>query len=932
MAVNGGRFQKGVSGNPNGRPPKNRQDAGTALVPTTPSTPAGGDGGSGRRRDGWQNSASGHGTARDRRTLTRYGVDIVTDIEALQLWRSEFLAATIIEGEPTEALKRGWRFKCEDRDLEIQILKQAEDLGLEQALLKAAEYENAYGGAAIFPVLSGALGDLSTELDHKAIASVDAFHVFEPQELLPAAYYTDIRLPKFRKPAAYRLIPLTNGRSGFLPPQIIHESRLIIFPGTRVSAQTQPGQREGWGDSILCRPKQVIADFGLSWASAATLLHEYGKGTLEMDGFASMMAQADGLDQFDKYIQAMSMAWTTLGMVVIDGKSRYSRSVGTLAGISDVLNEFKVLMAAAAGRPVSTLFGQGQTGLRSGDDDTQSWNAKVEGYQSKHLRPRHEHAVKLMLLATAGPTNGTEPEAWSVEYPPISTPSEIEKADIQLKDMQRAQIAITTGVASKDDVAESFYKGETYSGDIKIDWERREQEAAQAQQVGTGEQPELSDEELQQLQDLQSEFGTEDGQASEDEEEPAPEDEEFNDEGDYPDEVDEEEREDDWRDDDQGYNPYRAKDGKFAPGAHKQKPSAVEAKAAAVERAHARVTRAEERIGKAKAAIAKHGQKVGESLQAKQAAHLETRVAIRKAQAAAELARTKPTQKNIKAAQVATNKATRLAVKVQKHDAAMVKASAAHAKATAAHEKATAAHEKATAAHAKATEAHAKAKAAEAAGPKPAADKPAAKQAPSVVEHPPAAPAQTPSPRIMSDADLQDARDHIKAVATSDEHSAAMLYSGHSYEQINGSLRSGQFKDMGLPEDRMNNAISHLDSLMNKSQLTEPVLTYRGSEPHPSFSNLKPGETFVDKAFVSTTTDPSVIFGAHGDSSFDGGVVFHITSPAGTKIAGIPSNYPKEKGMLLGRGTAFRLDRVEHGKSPSGDKIRIMHVTVVGQH
>ncbi len=194
--------------------------------------------------------------------------------------------------------------------------------------------------------------------------------------------------------------------------------------------------------------------------------------------------------------------------------------------------------------------------------------------------------------------------------------------------------------------------------------------------------------------------------------------------------------------------------------------------------------------------------------------------------------------------------------------------------------------------------------------------------------------AQTPtaSGKPMSDHDLESARQRVQATATSHELSAAMIYSGHSYEQINGSLRTGQFQDMGLDEARLNQTIGHLDTLMDKSRNTESTLTYRGSAPHPSFANLKPGQVFVDKAFVSTTTDKNVIFGSSGDSSFTGGIVFHITSPPGTKIAGIPSNYPKEKEMLLGRGTAFRLDREEHGTDPNGDPLRILHVTVVGQH
>lgn len=470
----GGRFSPGRSGNPSGRP---RRTLEGVLDSATIQRRDGTDG-TVTRRDGWQNRASGHGTVRDRRRLTRYGVDIVTDIEAQQLRRSEFLAAAIIEDPAKEAFKRGWHLKCEDKELDVAICKQAEHLGMDSILIQAAIKSEESGGCGIFPVLTGALDDVSKELDESRIEGVHAFHVFEPQELTPVDYYTDITDPKFRMPKTYRLTPLTSGRSGWIQQTIIHETRLVIFNGIRVSVQTQPGQREGWGDSCLCRPWSVISDFGLAWGSAATLLHEHGKGTLKKKGLIDTLAQADGPAEFDKWMVAMQQAWTTLGMSVIDAEDSYERSTGTLAGVSDALNEFKVLMSAAARRPVSVLMGQSQSGLRTGDDDTINWYSTVEGDRKMKWARGHERLVRLMLLATSGPTGGKEPESWAVEYHPLHSPTEKEIADTRKTDMERAEIGIDNGVFSADDVAESFYGGDTYSGDIHIDWDRRSAQAS----------------------------------------------------------------------------------------------------------------------------------------------------------------------------------------------------------------------------------------------------------------------------------------------------------------------------------------------------------------------------------------------------------------------------------------------------------------------
>jgi uncharacterized protein len=920
---NRGQFQKGQSGNPKGRPPRTDVQTSRRLdsadpSPTAMSTPGTATSALARRaqpairRDRWENSASGHGTSRDRRTLTRYSVDIVTDIEATQLRRSEFLAAAIIEQGPKEALKRPWSLKCEDKELANAIEKQAESLGLDDILYEAWTKENEAGGSAIFPVLSGALGDLSAPLDLQGVASVDAFHVFEPQELTPVAYYSDIRHPKFLRPAAYRLTPLNSGRGGYIPMQVIHESRLVIFPGTRVSRQTQPGQREGWGDSKLCRPMSVIADFGLAWGSAATLLHQHGKETLEMDGLAHMLSQSDGLAEFDNHVAAMQLAWSTLRMNVIDNKSRISRSTGTLAGVADTLSKFESLMAAAAERPVSILMGVGSTGLRTGDDDTRSWYSAVERDRSKHLKPRHEQLVRLMLLATSGPANGKEPEAWSVEYPPLWSPSEKEVAETRKTDMDRAVAAVNAGIASADDVAESFYKGDTYSGDIVINWERREAQAKIDEERAEtlsgedrealgfeGEEFDLSDEELDELEEF---------------------DDDEDDEWDLDDEEDEE------RDDSldeirldkggggkgrsaggvrksgsgKGYNPYRSSDGRFGAGAHKKEPKAsgkaAVAKAAKPKAAKFDPTSHKTAIGTHKATETKHR---SESLR------LKGEMAAVKAQAA-----------KLPAKQRGELKAQHAALSAQRKEQ-QTKANEAKVARIAASKEMTAARKEHTA----------KAKA-ERENATPAAAPKNDTPAPTAAPNKPAEAPQT-SAKPVSDTDLDAARMRFARSGTQEEFAEVGNYRGMYFGSVNRTLR-------GVPTDRdlrekalVDGTVKGLDSIMAKNRTPTDIVTYRGTEAHPSFANLKPGEIYVDKAYQSTSTQKEAAMG--------GDYMFHITSPKGTKIGAITADetgytgaWGGEKEMLLARGSALRLERRETTKD-QGYEQTVLHFTVVGQ-
>jgi hypothetical protein len=190
----------------------------------------------------------------------------------------------------------------------------------------------------------------------------------------------------------------------------------------------------------------------------------------------------------------------------------------------------------------------------------------------------------------------------------------------------------------------------------------------------------------------------------------------------------------------------------------------------------------------------------------------------------------------------------------------------------------------------------------------------------------PAAASQTAQP--LGDSGIAELRKKFTASASPEEFEAVGYYQGMFSQTINKALRKG-----GEPEkdaDMVKWATKNLDSVLEKNKSTKPMITYRGSGPHESFANLKEGETFVDNGFMSTSADKSMTMG--------GDFQFHITSPAGTKMGAITNDETGHEGawgleqeVLLGRGTALRLDKRELAIHEEGYPITIMHMTVVGQ-
>lgn len=434
------------------------------------------------RQDGFINRFTGHGTSRDRRTHTRFRADIVTCLEAIEYRRSDDILRRVIEMLPREAMRRGVVLKVADKNGK-QISEDLQDefdrIDGAERVKEAGQMQRTCGGSALFPVLAGAVGDLEEPLDpyEDSIEKVDALHVLEPRELTPISWYTDVTSPKFRQPKVWRLQALSGATGRPLTPVPIHESRLVIFPGVRISKQPLPGQRPGWGDSILNSVIAVAADFGLAWGSASTLLHDFAQGVLQLGDLADILSKKNGRELLADRLAAMDMIRSSLRAILIDKNDKFTRENTPLSGFADLMIQLAQRVSAAAETPMTKLFGMSPAGLNAtGDFDTRSWYDNVEGERQAYRHPIRR-LFRLLALQIDGPCKGEVPDQWSIDFPPLWMPSEKEQADTRLAIAQADHIYWQDGAASSDDIAKSRWGGDSFSPEMTIDWAAREAQA-----------------------------------------------------------------------------------------------------------------------------------------------------------------------------------------------------------------------------------------------------------------------------------------------------------------------------------------------------------------------------------------------------------------------------------------------------------------------
>lgn len=130
-------------------------------------------------------------------------------------------------------------------------------------------------------------------------------------------------------------------------------------------------------------------------------------------------------------------------------------------------------------------------------------------------------------------------------------------------------------------------------------------------------------------------------------------------------------------------------------------------------------------------------------------------------------------------------------------------------------------------------------------------------------------------------------------------------FSSEEYARIKGDVNSSCKQ------------IATIDKAMNESHMNEATILYRGIRSDTFAESMKPGFSFVDKSFTSTSSSASV---AHdfADSSYRSGkkVIMEVEVPKGTRALDLEktqygSNVMQQKEVLLDRGGHYKVKHVE---------------------
>lgn len=423
------------------------------------------------RIDSWLNTITAvGGTSSKVSSFTFESRELLRDEVLQALYEQDGYVARIVDCVPDEGTRQGITLTTGDKAVDTALAADLVRLGAHERVTDAWCWGRLYGGGALFVGADDGV-DPREPLDLARVRAVRFLTVLEKRELTPATWVTDNLHARFGDVETYRLSRGAGG--GGTDTREVHASRLIRFFGARVTPRRR-AHLQGWGISEIQRVYDKLVQFNATYGALGELLQDGSQGVFAIKDLYALMAQ-DKEGVLKQRLELLDLSKSVAKSILVDADSeRYERvESSAMTGYPDVIDRFALLLAGAAGIPVTILMGQAPAGLNAtGDSDIRWFYDRVRTQQTNVLAPKMQRLAKILLAAKAGPSNGAALDV-KVSFPPLWQPTPSEKADLRQKTSATDAAYITAGVLTPEEVALNRFGAEGWSEETVIDLDAR---------------------------------------------------------------------------------------------------------------------------------------------------------------------------------------------------------------------------------------------------------------------------------------------------------------------------------------------------------------------------------------------------------------------------------------------------------------------------
>ena len=238
----------------------------------------------------------------------------------------------------------------------------------------------------------------------------------------------------------------------YLYGEPIHESRFLRGQGKRAPHYVRR-QLRGWG---MSEGERMIRDLNLymkAQDASFELIDESKVDVFKINGLANKLLTAGGTSKITARIQAANEIKNYVNALVLDANEEYEQKVINFSGLSEVMNQNRIGVAAALRMPQTKLFGMASTGLGDNISDLENYNAMVESEVRAQLKP----VVRKLLKITMSHLFGYVPQV-SFKFPSLrETTPEVEQ-NVKSQEENRILALYDRGLMDSEETMQSLRK------------------------------------------------------------------------------------------------------------------------------------------------------------------------------------------------------------------------------------------------------------------------------------------------------------------------------------------------------------------------------------------------------------------------------------------------------------------------------------------
>lgn len=397
------------------------------------------------RFDGYVNMLNRYGTSKDPSEHYRFQPEpMIPDEIITNFYEGNGLFSKIIDLPSEECVKHGFELKGVTDQKILDFMGEAlDELDWEETAMKAIKWARLFGGSIAVMLIDDGRG-LDEPLDWRRIKSIDDIRVYERTVIQPDISSMTSYRPNdpFHTRGSRLGMPERYFVSSKYGNFTVHDSRCLVFQNGILPENTMSSIYELWGIPEYVRIRRAIQDSELAHRSAPKLLDRSVQAIYKMKDLAAELATEEGESRVLKRLEAIDLARGMMNSMVIDAEGEdYDFKSFAFSGINDAVSASCNMLSAITNIPQSILFGSGTNGLSSTDDTSmENYYNYVQRCQKKFLRSNLRYLLSVLFQAGLRNREIDEIPKINVEFNPLWSLSENEKADL---DHKKAQTQLT---------------------------------------------------------------------------------------------------------------------------------------------------------------------------------------------------------------------------------------------------------------------------------------------------------------------------------------------------------------------------------------------------------------------------------------------------------------------------------------------------------